>query len=917
MTVDSALRRDSSGRYVIVRKAALRVFDLSRSRWMQAGAAWAVLLLVPIALLLLDRAATRRADIEQKAGTLARSSAKSLDGEFAAAKAMLASLAASPALEEDAVARLYAQTVGVPTPSGSWIVLLGRDGTQRFSTLYPYGASLPPPSDAIKRSLAKILEGRHPDSFDLSPAPPHDVGFGVPVLRHGEVALVLALMMASESLSRLFDEIPLPARWCGVIRDGADAVILRWPAGAGAGTEAGEARERETCGENTVSFLAQSGATGWSAAILVPMSELEAPMRHALALTGGGGVLVIAVMGFAFFAGARVNRPSRGGVTADEERFSMMAETVPSILYVTDAGGRCEYINQRFCEYTGMTPGAALGLGWVDAVHPEEQRRVIENLMRPAPADDLRLTELRLRARDGTYRWFLGRSRPLRDADGSVVKWFGSSTDIDGLKQSGTTLQRINAQLSAVLSGIDECYFTIDAECRITYINANAARFFGGTADALLGRVLWEVAPELRDSEVEAEFTRALRERVPIQLERRSLIKPERWLAVNCYPWTEGLSIFFRDITRRKRTEIALRRTQELLQRTMDALSAQIAILDEKGVIIAANSAWRRLSGHMGCGVGRNYLAACATIVPDAGQAQKMTAALSAVLEAEQQEALVYYARPADTGSSWFQMRATRFDSAQGLRVVVAHEDITEIKQAETGLRDLTSRLLRVQDDERRRMAREVHDTTAQTLTAAILKLDCLRNTVPALDQAPEEVWEELRALIDCALQETRTFSYLLHPPLLDELGLTSALRWYVRGFEGRSRIAVSLTVQENLGRMPGTVESTLFRVVQEALTNIHRHSGSPTAQIRLTRSGEDVVLEIRDQGRGMARPDGADPALLGVGVSGMRARLHQLGGELAIRSTANGTTVTAAVSLERLRSISAGDELASRAVSE
>jgi two-component system, NarL family, sensor kinase len=916
MTAESALRRKSTRRPTVGRRSAGRAFNTGRSGWAIAAAAWTILLIVPIALLLLEGANGRRVEIEQQADGLARAAAMALDGQSAAAEALLRGLAASPTQDGDPSSRLYAQAIDAAKPPGSWIELFGRAGEQQFSTLEPYGTSLPPASMATQRSLAEIAQNGHAASLDLSPET-ESVGFGIPIARRGEVAAVLVLIMAKRSLAGLLDDIRLPAGWCGVVQDSTDRVVLRWFSSAEAGDGRDDRHDQEGCGTDMASSPRQSRVTGWSTTVAAPLAQLEAPMRRALALAGSGSILVIMVMGLAFLADARINRPFRARVAAEEERFRVMADTVPSILFVTDGDGRCEYVNHRFCEYTGMTPGEALGLGWVDAVHPEEQRRVIENLVRPAPADDLRLNEIRMRAKDGSYRWFLGRLRPLRNPDGTVEKWFGSSTDIDGLKQSGATLQQINARLSAVLSSIDECYYTIDTDWRITHINPQAASFLGGTAETLVGRSIWEVAPELRDLGRETDLVRAMQERVPIRLERRSVMTPDRWLAINCYPWTEGLSVFFRDITRRKCAEIALRRMQELLQRTMDALSAQIAILDEKGVVVAANAAWRRSSGSTGCGVGRDYLAACPAIVPNPAQAQQMIAGLNAVLRQAQNEALVYYARPTDKGSRWFQMRATRFDAEEGLRVVVAHEDITEIKQAETGLRDLTSRLLRVQDDERRRMARELHDTTAQNLAAAILELDRLRQGVPASDDASEDVWDELRGLIDRALQEIRTLSYLLHPPLLDELGLASALRWCVRGFENRSGVAVSLTVQEDLGRMPPAVESALFRVVQEGLTNIHRHSGSATAQIRLMRSAEEVALEIRDQGRGMARSDGADPALLGVGVSGMRARLHQLGGELAIHSTDRGTTVTATVSLDRSRSISAGDELASRALSE
>jgi two-component system NarL family sensor kinase len=282
------------------------------------------------------------------------------------------------------------------------------------------------------------------------------------------------------------------------------------------------------------------------------------------------------------------------------------------------------------------------------------------------------------------------------------------------------------------------------------------------------------------------------------------------------------------------------------------------------------------------------------------------------VLQAERQEFRFDYGRPGPQGLRWFQMRTMRFGDDGARRVVIEQEDITEIKRAETGLRELAERLLRLQDEERRHMARELHDTTAQSLVAALLDLDRLTSTL-ALDDASGELIDEVRKLIEQSLQEIRTLSYVLHPPLLEELGLPSALRWFVRGFENRSGITVALSIQEDMERLPPDVENALFRVVQEALTNIHRHSESATAEIRLARSAQEVVLEIADQGRGISMDAGSasDIAFLGLGIPGMRVRLNQLGGELEIRSAGQGTTVRATVSVDRLRSRAATDRTA------
>lgn len=233
--------------------------------------------------------------------------------------------------------------------------------------------------------------------------------------------------------------------------------------------------------------------------------------------------------------------------------------------------------------------------------------------------------------------------------------------------------------------------------------------------------------------------------------------------------------------------------------------------------------------------------------------------------------------------------------------VLVTFFDITERKQAERELQSLTGRLLNLQDEERRRIARELHDLTAQNLFAITVNLARLQQG-PLQSSEAAELVAECRGLCEQSLQEIRTLSYLLHPPMLDQAGLVSALQWYIEGFIKRSGIYVGLVVKQEVGRLPSEVETALFRIVQESLTNIHRHSGSGMASIRLETIGDQVLLRIKDQGQGM--PAGAPltemegSRSLGVGIAGMRQRLRQLGGRLEIKSSEQGTVVTAVVPL-------------------
>lgn len=229
--------------------------------------------------------------------------------------------------------------------------------------------------------------------------------------------------------------------------------------------------------------------------------------------------------------------------------------------------------------------------------------------------------------------------------------------------------------------------------------------------------------------------------------------------------------------------------------------------------------------------------------------------------------------------------------------ICVVAADITELKQTQHDLMDLSASVLTAQDEERRRVAREIHDGTLQALTAGILNLSRLIGANPDNDRHIRESIE----LIKEAHSDLRTLSYVLHPPALDEFGLAPALTSYVAGFSERTGIDVRLHISPKIGRTDPQIEMALFRIVQEGLSNVHRHSGAKIAEILIDQSPSELALSIVDTGHGMPAESsrgGKNPGVhaFGVGVAGMRARLKQLGGRLDIRSDAHGTTVKAVV---------------------
>jgi PAS domain S-box-containing protein len=226
-------------------------------------------------------------------------------------------------------------------------------------------------------------------------------------------------------------------------------------------------------------------------------------------------------------------------------------------------------------------------------------------------------------------------------------------------------------------------------------------------------------------------------------------------------------------------------------------------------------------------------------------------------------------------------------------RTTELETEISERRRAELSLREIHGRLLRTQDEERRHLARELHDHAGQTLAALSLTLSAIEVSA-AKDPSLATLASEGRQLSDDLSREIRTLSYLLHPPLLDEVGLESALRWYVEGFSQRSKIQVELDLPAGEARLPRDLELVIFRIVQESLTNVHRHSGSPSAKISIRRAVGSIVLEIRDVGKGISseRQVELTTARAGVGVRGMEERVRQFGGTLEVRSNENGTIV-------------------------
>jgi PAS domain S-box-containing protein len=478
------------------------------------------------------------------------------------------------------------------------------------------------------------------------------------------------------------------------------------------------------------------------------------------------------------------------------------------------------------------------------------------------------------------------------------------------------------SRLAAIVESSDDAIVAKDLNGVITNWNGSAERIFGYTEQEVLGKPISILIP----SELQAEEVKILQrlragERIE-HFETVRIAKGGRQVLVSLTisPLKDssgkvvGASKIARDVTQIRQVEQALRDSEQRMLFCLEA--ANVGTWDWD--IATGNVHWsdnmERIHGRKPGSFGGNVDAFLEDIHPD--DRQQVQNAVQQAVQGGGKCHLEYRYTKADGHLGWMEVSGqVIYDSSNHPKKLMGvcrdiserksaedairrvHEQLdgmvkdrtSELERAQEGLRTLSARLLRMQDDERRRIARELHDTAGQILVALNL------NLVPVEEELQKEnsglaksVTGSLQ-LIEELSRDLRTMSHLLHPPLLDEAGLHSAVRWYVEGFAERSKIEVNLHLDPTVDRLSGELETAIFRIVQECLTNIHRHSGSNWASIAITRDPENVTIEIRDRGKGMPTPTRP-----GVGIQGMGERVRQLRGQLEITSGHSGTRITA-----------------------
>ncbi len=589
-----------------------------------------------------------------------------------------------------------------------------------------------------------------------------------------------------------------------------------------------------------------------------------------------------------------------------EERFRQMADNIQEIFWILDPQTKeVSYVSPAFeqiCElpldslYSNPT-------SYRELIHPQDRPRVLAELEKLESTNRFD-EEFRIVCPSGAVKWIRAIGFTAKDPAGTVTTLVGTAQEITARKELEVVTRESEDRYRDLVEHSTDLICTHDLEGRLLSVNELPAKLLGYSREELLNKPMRDfLLPDAR-----AQFDQSL-----LDIQKHGFVKGlmvvltktgERriWEYHNTLR-TDGVTApvvrgIAHDITDQRRVEKALRLSEEKFSKAFRCSPTILWISTlQEGRVLEVNEAFERHSGYTRDEiVGHTKLELGLWF--DLRERETLTDIVRRQGNARDQE-VRFRTKSGQVVVILLSVESVELHGQQCLLTV--GQDITERKRAEEELRHLSGQLLRLQDEERRRIARDLHDSTGQDLVALATMLGQLRASIPSREQKSRKLLSECKALADQCIREVRTLSYLLHPPILDEAGLADAIRDYVKGFTKRSGIQVELELSPRLGRMTRDVELALFRVVQESLTNIHRHSGSPQAKIRID-CNSNLTLEISDLGPGASASatGGKEEHRLdvGVGIPSMQERVKLIGGRLHVDFGADGTTVHVTIPL-------------------
>jgi PAS domain S-box-containing protein len=626
-----------------------------------------------------------------------------------------------------------------------------------------------------------------------------------------------------------------------------------------------------------------------------------------------------------------------------EERYRALAMAMGQMVWRCDAAGNNVWRSDEWERLLGWGGDEAKGRRWLDFVHVDDRTELTEKWQESLATGKEYGAEFRMLTSGGSYRYFEGRGVPVRNTDGTLREWIGVNIDITERKRVEQELRASERRRRMALSASRVGGFVWDPQTGQSELTPELLEIFGlapGGQDKDTRQGVWLsrvyaddrslVLQRMRESQSTGSMDFEYRYHHPklglrwLYVKGQMLADEPRAAGGSAGKSPNGSKAYgvVLDVTERKKVEEELSLSRQRLMIALAASGTGTYRVDPQTNAFLYLE--RNLKELLGLGPDEN-IPSCEEFLkhvhPDDLPAVRAELARS---RAEGDFQLEYRVLLPDGHVRWLydrgQLMPDPSSGAPGMvgactditerkhaedELKLVHEQLearvnqrtAELRTAEEGLRTLSNRLMQLQDEERRRIARELHDSSGQALAALSMSLCMVEREKDKLSERGARNISDGTRLVRELSQELRTMSHLLHPPLLDEAGLESALRWFVEGFAQRSGIRMDLELAPELGRLSNEMEIAIFRVVQESLTNVHRHSESKTARVRVSRDSRQVTLEICDSGRGLpSNGKTQGPALPGVGIQGMRERVRQLGGTFEIQSSKGRTIVRAVI---------------------
>jgi len=647
---------------------------------------------------------------------------------------------------------------------------------------------------------------------------------------------------------------------------------------------------------------------------------------------------------------ARVRKQSEQALSQRTAQFETLFNEAPLGIYLIDGDFRIREMNPPALRAFGNIPNP-IGRDFTEVIRiltpPAIADEIVQRFRRTLETGepcfdperveyraDLGVTEI--------YEWQINRIS-LPDGGYGVVSYFRDITAQVRIREALHESEDRLLHLAAIVDSSNDAIISKNLDGVITSWNRTAERMFGFTAAEAVGQHIHLIVPPDRRSE---EATIVERLKRGERLEHFETVRVRKDgapldISLTLSPVkdsegrTVGASKVARDITDRKHAE---QREQQMRMEAVAATAKFRAVFEQTpvfagimtvdGEVIDANRLCLDACGYRAEEVlGKLFWKTGWSRASKEVQSKIRAATAQAAQGIPSREILTYHWADGTEMVVDFALHPILDETGRILFLHPTGVDITDLKRAEERyralaesldaevrartreleqrnmevlkkseqLRDLSHRLIQTQDDERRHIARELHDSAGQTLTVLGMNLAALVNKARTSDPELVKIAEEGEQLACDLSKEIRTTSYLLHPPLLDETGISEALLWYIRGLRDRSGLNITLAIPEDFGRLSREMELAIFRIVQECLTNVHRHSDSKIARIRIARNSHAVIVDVQDEGKGISSEKLAELQSQGggVGIRGMRERVFQLGGELKIHSMDGGTTVS------------------------